>query len=113
MQYKGYVAYITIDEESGLLLAETIGMKDGVTAQAETIPALQKEFEASIDDYLAWCDETGEQPEKPYSGKFQLRISPQIHRNLAIAAKKTGKSINAFVSEAALKEAERVLHSFT
>ena len=63
--YKGYFAEITIDEESGIIFAETIGMRDGVTAQAETYRQLKTEFATSIDDYLSWCEELGEQPESP------------------------------------------------
>ncbi|MEM9451734.1 MAG: type II toxin-antitoxin system HicB family antitoxin [Cyanobacteria bacterium P01_E01_bin.6] len=75
IDYKGYLAEVTIDEESGLLFAQMIGMRDGVTAQAETYAQLKQEFAASIDDYLEWCAELGDTPEKPYSGKFQLWTS--------------------------------------
>ena len=107
--YKCYLAEVTIDEESGLLFAETIGMRDGVTAQAETYARLKEEFVASIDDYLSWCDELGEEPEKPYSGKFQLRTDPQTHRNAVLAAKKEGKSLNSFVNDALAEKVQKVL----
>ena len=107
--YKGYLAEVTIDEESGLLFAETIGMRDGVTAQAETFIQLKAEFAISINDYLAWCEELGEQPEKPYSGKFQFRTDPQTHRNAVLAAKKEGKSLNTFVNEAVMEKVQKVL----
>ena len=109
IDYKGYLAEVTIDEESGLLFAQTIGMRDGVTAQAETYAQLKQEFAASIDDYLEWCTELGEAPEKPYSGKFQLRTEPEVHRNAVLAAKKEGKSLNAFVNEALIDKVRKVL----
>lgn len=109
IDYKGYLAEVTIDEESGLLFAQTVGMRDGVTAQAETYVQLKQEFAASIDDYLEWCAELGDTPEKPYSGKFQLRTEPEVHRNAVIAAKKEGKSLNAFVNEALIDKVKKVL----
>ena len=109
IDYKGYLAEVTIDEESDLLFAQTIGMRDGITAQAETYAQLKKEFAASIDDYLQWCTELGEPPEKPYSGRFQLRTDPEIHRNAVLAAKKLGKSLNAFVNDALLEKVKSVL----
>lgn len=108
LAYQGYLAEVTIDDESGLLFAETIGMRDGVTAQAETYTALKREFATSIEDYLSWCAELGEEPEKPYSGKFQLRTDPQIHRDAVLAAKKEGKSLNAFVNEALVERLQKV-----
>ena len=49
---------------------------------------MENEFHASVDDYLEWCKEYGVEPEKPYSGKFNVRISPLLHDKIAIAAKK-------------------------
>ncbi|MEO1133426.1 MAG: type II toxin-antitoxin system HicB family antitoxin [Cyanobacteria bacterium J06639_1] len=108
LAYKRYLTEVTIDGESGLLFAETIGMRDGVTAQAETYAALKQEFATSIEDYLSWCAELGEKPEKPYPGKFQLRTNPQIHRDAVLAAKKEGKSLNAFVNEALVERLQKV-----
>ena len=49
---------------------------------------MENKFHASVDDYLEWCKEDGVEPEKPYSGKFNVRISPLLHGKIAIAAKK-------------------------
>jgi predicted HicB family RNase H-like nuclease len=43
---------------------------------------LKTSFEDSIDDYLEFCEERGEEPDKPFSGKFVLRIDPVLHRRL-------------------------------
>ena len=53
---------------------------------------LRREFQLSVDDYLEWCKEDGVTPEKPYSGKFNLRLTPELHKKVAIAAKKLNMS---------------------
>ena len=68
--------------------------------KATTVDEIESAFKGSIDDYLAWCKEDGVSPEKPYSGKFNLRISPDLHREVAITAKRMKISINSFVEKA-------------
>lgn len=34
-----------------------------------------------------------------FSGKFMLRIDPQLHANLALIARANGKSLNKYISE--------------
>jgi predicted HicB family RNase H-like nuclease len=60
---------------------------------------LKQAFIDSIDDYLAFCKERNEQPEKPFSGKFNLRISIELHRKVFVAAKQKGVSINTWISD--------------
>jgi hypothetical protein len=57
-------------------------------------------FHDSVDDYLDFCGERKEAPEKPLSGKILVRISPELHRQASVAAKKSHKSLNAWVASA-------------
>ena len=74
-----------------------IGIRDVITFQGDTVPDSLEAFHDSVDDYLAFCEERGESPEKPYSGKFVLRLDPRLHRKLAIAAKAHDLSLNDLV----------------
>ena len=56
-------------------------------------------FQESIDDYLAFCKQRGEEPNKPFSGQFITRIPPELHREVNLAASISGKSLNAWVVE--------------
>ncbi len=51
---------------------------------------LKKAFQDSVDDYLAFCKERGEEPEKPFSGQFVVRAEPELHRAVVTAAKRAG-----------------------
>ncbi|WP_363330993.1 type II toxin-antitoxin system HicB family antitoxin [Desulfonatronospira sp.] len=65
--------------------------------------ATSKALNRYIEDYREFCAERGENPEKPYSGKFLIRIGPELHKNLAIQARKNSTSLNAWVTEALSK----------
>ena len=100
MEYKGYRAAVTYDDEAGALHGEVVGTRDVITVEGTSVEQLQKEFRFSIDDYLAVCAERGRQPDKPFSGKIPLRVPPEVHRAAAAAAKSVGKSPNAWLNEA-------------
>lgn len=100
MTYKGYIGDIEYDSEAKIFHGEVVNTRDVITFQGTSVDELEEAFRDSIDDYLSWCDEEGVGPEKPYSGKFNLRLSPELHREVAIAARKLNRSINAFVEKA-------------
>ncbi|MDY6782076.1 MAG: type II toxin-antitoxin system HicB family antitoxin [Cyanobacteriota bacterium] len=106
MQYKGYTACIEIDEDVGILFGQVLGIKDVVTFRGETVDELRQAFYDSVDDYLEWCQELGEEPDRPFSGKLPFRTTPEHHRQIYMAAKKADKSINAWMDEVLAKAAE-------
>ena len=94
LEYKGYHGSVHLDAD-----AKVLHLRDVVTFEGTTVEEVTQAFRDSVDDYLEFCRERGEEPEKPYSGRFVLRVSPELHRNLVEKAKSTGKSLNAFVAE--------------
>src|ERR1700730_12862616 len=99
MEYKGYVGRVEFDDEAGILHGEVINTRDVITFQGATVQELRKAFRDSVEDYLAFCKERAEEPEKPYSGQFITRVSPELHRRINLAATLAGKSLNAWVTE--------------
>ncbi len=99
MEYKGYVGKVDFDDEAGLFHGEVINTRDVITFQGENVAELKKAFQDSVDDYLAFCRERGEDPDKPFSGRFVTRVSPELHRQVSQAAVLSGKSLNAWVTE--------------
>ena len=97
MTYRGYHANVTFDPDAGVLHGEVIGLRDVITFQATSVEKLKEAFRDSVDDYLAWCAELGQAPERAYAGRFLLRMEPDLHRDLAFAAERAGVSINALV----------------
>jgi predicted HicB family RNase H-like nuclease len=103
MEYKGYFAKVEFDEEANIFHGEVINLRDVITFEGETVDDLRQAFHDSVDDYLEFCAERGEDPEKPYSGKFVVRVEPELHKRIAIEARKRGVSINSLVGEALSK----------
>ncbi len=97
---KGYFARIDADLDDGILVGRVINTRDIIGFHGETISEAIESFHAVIDEYLEDCKQKGKDPNKPYSGKFNLRLSPQLHSEIATAAAKTGKSLNQWVADA-------------
>lgn len=99
MKYKGYEGSIVFDEDAELFHGEVINTKDVITFQGSSVKELKKAFKESVDDYLEFCAKKGVAPEKPFSGNIIIRIDPELHKKLAIQAKKKKKSLNALIEE--------------
>jgi predicted HicB family RNase H-like nuclease len=100
MTYKGYDASVKFDEAAAIFHGEVINTRDVITFQGTSVRELQKAFHDSVEESLRFCAERGEQPDKPYSGKFVVRVSPGLHREIAVRAGREGLSLNAFVQQA-------------
>ncbi len=99
MTYKGYDAVVEFDEEAGVFTGEVINTRDVITFQGKSVPELRRAMKDSVDDYLEFCASRKEQPEKPFSGSFLVRMPPELHRQIMTEARRKGKSLNAYVIE--------------
>jgi predicted HicB family RNase H-like nuclease len=97
LEYKGYWGNIELDPDDLIFYGTVLGIKDVITFQGTTVDELIQAFQDSIDEYLDWCEERGENPEKPFSGRFNLRIDPELHRQLSIEANLHHESLNAYI----------------
>lgn len=100
LRYKNYIGHVEFDEEADIFHGEVINTRDVITFEGSTVKSLKKAFKDSIDDYLSFCKERGDSPEKPFSGKFNLRLDPELHREAYAAAKAEGMSLNGWVAQA-------------
>lgn len=98
IEYQGYVGRVEFDNDAELFHGEVINLKDVITFQGESVTELRQAFQDSVDDYLDFCAERGEKPEKPYSGKFVLRVNPWLHSEISSRAKIEGVSLNSWVN---------------
>jgi len=96
-EYKGYYGGRLDVDENGFITGSVLGLRDVITFAGKTVDELNKAFRDSIDDYLEWCAERGKAPEKPYSGKFQVRVKPEMHRRIAAISEAKAMSMNAWV----------------
>ena len=88
MEYKGYVASISYDDVTDMLFGHVVnsGSNSICTFMASDVEGLKREFKISVDDYLAWCEEDGVEPVKPYSGEINLCLGPKLHHTVTLLA---------------------------
>lgn len=98
--YKGFTATVEFDADEMLLHGRIDNIKDVVTFHAGSVEQLQSHFQEAVDDYLDLCSERGEEPDKPYSGRFVVRLDPDQHRRAALSADRKGVSLNTWIVEA-------------
>ena len=108
MNYKGYIGSVEYDDENRVFTGTVINTRTVITFHGSSVDELEKEFHTSVDDYLQWCREDGIEPEKPYSGKFNVRFSPELHRRAALGAKRLGISLNSFMERAVEDELKTI-----
>ena len=99
MEYKGYMAKVVFEPEGKVFFGRVLNICDVLTFEGTSVKALEKEFHATVDDYLEMCAERSEKPDRPYTGNLRLRMDPDLHRRAAAVAEAEGKSLNAFMVE--------------
>ena len=100
MTVDGYKAKVEYNAGIDLFRGEILGLTGGADFYGKTPKEHKAEFKKSLTVFLEVCHEKGVEPRRNYSGKFNLRISPELHERLAIAAQAEGKSINLLAQEA-------------
>lgn len=99
MNYKGFSARIEYSDEDGCFVGRVAGIQDVIGFHGQSVAKLRAAFKEAIDDYLETCARVGKQPNKPYSGQFRLRLSPDLHARVALAAESKGKSLNTLITD--------------
>jgi predicted HicB family RNase H-like nuclease len=98
MEIEGYKAIINYDPLVDMFRGEFVGLNGGADFYATTISELRNEGRVSLKVFMDMCKEEGINPHKQYSGKFNLRVPPELHAELAAKAAAEGKSLNKFVT---------------
>ncbi|MCF6283414.1 MAG: type II toxin-antitoxin system HicB family antitoxin [Candidatus Polarisedimenticolaceae bacterium] len=99
MENESFKAKIEYDPDIDMFRGEILGLNGGADFYGKNPTELRREFKKSLETFLEVCEETGINPKKEYSGKFNLRIPPKLHSEIAAIATSEEKSINQWVSE--------------
>jgi predicted HicB family RNase H-like nuclease len=100
LKYKGYEGTAELDVSLGVCRGKILFIDDLVTYQSKEVGALQAAFEAAVDDYLETCKELGREPQTAFKGLFNVRVSPALHKALALRAVAEGVTLNEVVVRA-------------
>lgn len=97
LEYKGYKGSVEYSSEDRVLFGKILFIDSLLMYHGESVPELDQAFKETVDNYLRHCEKAGKEPNKPYSGTFNVRIGPELHRQAAQAAYKAGIKLNEFV----------------
>lgn len=100
LRYKGYTARPEYSADDRIFYGTILGISDLVSFQSESSKNLEDEFHKAVDDYLEFCKEIGKEPQKEYSGAFNVRIPPELHKEAAMFAQAEGVTLNKAVEQA-------------
>ena len=106
MTYKGYLGSVAYSEKDQVFFGKIEGINGLVNFEGESVKELTEAFHGAVGESLAYCEDEGIEPDKSYSGVLNVRLTPAIHRQIAMLAQKAGMSINAFIRQVLAKEAE-------
>lgn len=100
LHYKGYSARPVYSADDRIFYGRVLGIRDFVDFQSENAGDLETEFHRAVDDYLEFCRELGKEPQKEYNGQFNVRIPPELHREISVFAQMEGVTLNKAVEQA-------------
>lgn len=104
MEYKGYIGSVEFSEEDACFFGKVMGIRALISYEGTNAKELIEDFHSAVDDYLALCDAQGTAPEKAYKGSFNVRISPELHKQAVIYASAHQMTLNGFV-ESSMRQA--------
>ncbi len=99
------MGHVEFDNDMEIFHGEVINTRDVITFQGSTVAEIKTAFVDSVEDYLDFCAERKESPEKPFSGKLNLRLEPELHREAYVAARLNHMSLNQWIASAIRQQA--------
>ena len=99
MTYKGYLGSVAYSEKDQVFFGKIEGINGLVNFEGESVKELTEAFHEEVDDYLAYCKDEGIEPDKSYTGVLNVRLTPTIHRQIAMLAKQAGLTLNGYIKE--------------
>lgn len=100
MQYKGYSCRPEYSVDDHIFFGKILGIRDTVYFQSDSAKDIEREFHEAVDDYLEFCKEIGKEPQREYSGLFNVRIPPELHKEISLLAQAEGVTLNKAVEQA-------------
>ena len=97
MEYKGYLGSVEFSEEDALFYGKVLGIRALVSYEGNNAQELIADFHGAVDDYLELCAQQCKEPERAYKGSFNVRISPELHKQAVVAAMSRNMTLNSFV----------------
>jgi len=113
LEYKGYSTKVEYSIDDHVLYGKIEGIKDLINFECENASEVEGAFQQAVDDYLSFCEDVGKEPDRVYSGTFNVRIDPELHRQLSVMAFRNNESLNQTVENAISKYVDGISQTET
>jgi len=112
IEYKGYSGAIEFDPHLRVFTGHVVDLRDEIYFEGDSVESLEASMRRAVDHYLSVCEKRGEEPERPFSGKLNLRLGPDLHRAATLAAAAEGESLNHWLVRVVESAAQnRIAHT--
>ena len=74
MTYKGYLGSVNYSDKDQVFFGKIEGINGLVNFEGESVKELTEAFHEAVDDYLAYCEDEGIEPDKSYTGVLNVII---------------------------------------
>jgi predicted HicB family RNase H-like nuclease len=105
------IGSVNYSDKDQVFFGKIEGINGLVNFEGESVKELTEAFHEAVDDYLAYCEDEGIEPDKSYTGVLNVRLTPAIHRQIAMLALQAGISINAYIKETLEEKVEEAVVS--
>jgi predicted HicB family RNase H-like nuclease len=100
LEYKGYYGTVEFSAAGNILFGKVIGINGLISFEGDNVKNLKEDFKGAVDEYLELCEEKHIEPEKSYKGNFNVQLSPELHKTLAVYSISRNQSVNSTIEEA-------------
>jgi len=100
IEHKGYYGTVEFSSGDNVLYGKVLGIDGLISYEGNSVQELMSDFIEAVEDYLKMCADEGIEPQRTYRGKFNVRVSPELHRTLAKYSASHGQTLNSAVEEA-------------
>lgn len=99
MEYKNYIGSVEFSEADSCFFGKVMGVRALISYEGTNAKDLVADFHSAVDDYLSLCEAEGKAPEKAYKGSFNVRVSPELHKQAVVYAAAHHMTLNGFVEQ--------------
>jgi predicted HicB family RNase H-like nuclease len=100
LEYKGYKGSVEFSKEDKLLIGKVLFIDSLIMYEAEGAGEIELAFHKAVDAYIDHCKAHGKEPNKSFSGNFNIRTKPALHKACSETAISKGITLNQLCNEA-------------
>jgi predicted HicB family RNase H-like nuclease len=97
LTYKDFIGSVHFSAEDNIFFGKVEGVNDLITFEGESVTDLTNAFHSVVDEHIKDCERENIPAEKSYNGSFNVRLTPELHRKVALTARAQGQSLNQFI----------------